>query len=167
MDLRRETRKEGLVNKLHTKQIQNELEQDELDEGEEFTDKERKMRRLYILYENEFGEYNGSKNKKKRVVKSENCGMILELMLEQNPDEGWAEIINEKKTELENLVISELTGIPRDLISKIISKNIRSGKAKKKRQKITKKSRGKGVRRTKRTKRTKRKKRTKRSKNRK
>ena len=51
MDPVRETRKEGLVNKLRTKKIQDELEQDESDEGEEFSDKERKMRGLYILYE--------------------------------------------------------------------------------------------------------------------
>ena len=140
MDPVRETRKEGLVNKLRTKKIQDELEQDEADEGEEFSDKERKMRGLYILYENEYGEYNGSKNKKKRVVKSENCGMILELMLEQNPDEGWTEIINEKKKELENLVIYELPGIPQELISKIISKNIISGKGKKKSKKSNRRS---------------------------
>ena len=58
------------------KGIITELKQDEIDEGEEFSDKERKMRGFSILYENEYEIYQKSKNKKTRLIKSENCGMI-------------------------------------------------------------------------------------------
>ena len=92
-------REEHLVHKLSMKKIQNELKEDEEEEGP-FTQNEKLMRGLHLVYINEL-EIFEKKIKDKKSNRSinislENCMILLNLMLKRNNDDEWIEIIQEE-----------------------------------------------------------------------
>ena len=92
-------KEESLVHKLSMKKIQDELKEDELEDGP-FTQIEKLMRGLYLVYINEL-EIFEKKIKEKKSHKSinhslENCMILLNLMLKKNNDDEWIEIIQDE-----------------------------------------------------------------------
>jgi len=92
-------KEETLVHKLSMKKIQDELRDDEEEDGP-FSQNEKLMRGLHLVFINELEGFE-KKFKEKKSNQSintslENCMLLLNLMLRRNDDDEWIDIIQDE-----------------------------------------------------------------------
>jgi hypothetical protein len=92
-------KEETLVHKLSMKKIQDELRDDEEEDGP-FSQNEKLMRGLHLVFINELEGFE-KKIKEKKSNQSintslENCMLLLNLMLRRNDDDEWIDIIQDE-----------------------------------------------------------------------